>query len=44
MGTEQGDFFVESPINYLTATIWYLKEVEGGKYCHITTRDRVDQQ
>lgn len=30
---KQGDFFVESPINYLTATIWYLKEVEGGKYC-----------
>lgn len=30
---KQGDFFVESPINYLTATIWYLREVEGGKYC-----------
>lgn len=30
---KQGDFFVESPINYLTASIWYLKEVEGGKYC-----------
>lgn len=30
---KQGDFFVESPINYLTASIWYLKEVEGGRYC-----------
>lgn len=30
---KQGDFFVESPINYLTASIWYLKETEGGKYC-----------
>lgn len=30
---KQGDFFVESPINYLTASIWYLKEIEGGKYC-----------
>ena len=30
---KQGEFFVESPINYLTASIWYLKEVEGGKYC-----------
>lgn len=30
---KQGDFFVESPINYLTSAIWYLKKVEGGKYC-----------
>ena len=30
---KQGDFFVESPINYLTSCIWYLKKVEGGKYC-----------
>lgn len=30
---KQGDFFVESPINYLTSCIWYLKNVEGGKYC-----------
>lgn len=22
---KQGDFFVESPINFLTACIWYLK-------------------
>lgn len=30
---KQGDFFVESPINFLTAVIWYLKMVDGGKYC-----------
>ncbi len=30
---KQGDFFVESPINFLTALIWFLKKYEGGKYC-----------
>jgi hypothetical protein len=30
---KQGDFFVESPINFLTAIIWFLKIYEGGKYC-----------
>ncbi len=30
---KQGDFFVESPINFLTAIIWYLKKYEDGKYC-----------
>jgi predicted transcriptional regulator len=30
---KQGDFFVESPINFLTAIIWYLKKYESGKYC-----------
>ncbi|MDO3627535.1 conjugal transfer protein MobC [Mucilaginibacter sp. BT774] len=29
----QGDFFVESPINFVTALIWFLKKYEGGKYC-----------
>ncbi|MEJ2881397.1 conjugal transfer protein MobC [Pedobacter sp. GR22-6] len=28
-----GDFFVESPINFLTAVIWYLRKYEHGKYC-----------
>lgn len=31
--TKQGDFFVESPINFLTAVIWFLKKYKGGKYC-----------
>ena len=30
---KQGDFFVESPINFLTAIIWYLKRYKDGKYC-----------
>jgi len=30
---KQGDFFVESPINFVTALFWYLKKYEGGKYC-----------
>jgi hypothetical protein len=28
-----GDFFVESPINFLTAIIWYLRKYRDGKYC-----------
>jgi hypothetical protein len=28
-----GDFFVESPINFLTAIIWFLKKYKQGKYC-----------
>ena len=30
---KQGDFFVESPINFLTAIIWYLRRYGDGKYC-----------
>ena len=30
---KQGDFFVESPINFLTAIIWYLRTYQNGKYC-----------
>lgn len=30
---KQGDFFVESPINFVTAVIWFLRKYEGGKYC-----------
>lgn len=30
---KQGDFFVESPINFVTAVIWFLKKYEQGKYC-----------
>lgn len=31
--TKQGDFFVESPINFLTAIIWFLKKYKNGKFC-----------
>jgi hypothetical protein len=29
----QGDFFVESAINFVTALIWYLRKYESGIYC-----------
>lgn len=30
---KQGDFFVESPINFVTAIIWFLKKYDSGKHC-----------
>ncbi len=30
---KQGDFFVESPINFVTAIIWFLRKHQHGKYC-----------
>jgi len=30
---KQGDFFVESAINFITAAIWFLRQYDGGKYC-----------
>jgi hypothetical protein len=30
---KQGDFFVESPINFLTAIIWYLRKYKNGEFC-----------
>lgn len=30
---KSGDFFVESPINFFTAVIWFLKKYKEGKYC-----------
>lgn len=29
----QGEFFVESPINFVTALIWFLRKYNGGEYC-----------
>jgi hypothetical protein len=29
----QGEFFVESPINFLAAVIWFLRNYEKGKFC-----------
>jgi hypothetical protein len=31
--TKQGEFFVESPINFLTAIIWFLRIYQNGRYC-----------
>lgn len=30
---KQGDFFVDSPINFLAALIWFLKKYRDGAYC-----------
>ncbi|MNX58434.1 Type IV secretory system Conjugative DNA transfer [compost metagenome] len=30
---KSGDFFVESPINFLTGIIWYLRKYKEGKFC-----------
>jgi len=30
---KQGEFFVESPINYVTALIWFLRSYDKGQYC-----------
>lgn len=45
--TKQGDFFVESPINFLTAIIWFLKKYQGGKYLtlpHVIELMQVDYE
>ncbi|MNK11869.1 Type IV secretory system Conjugative DNA transfer [compost metagenome] len=31
--TKQGDFFIESPINFFTAIIWYLRCYQNGQFC-----------
>lgn len=44
---KQGDFFVESPINFLTAIIWYLKKYHDGVYCtlpHVIELMQLDYQ
>lgn len=30
---KQGDFFVESPINFVTGIIWYLRKYKDGIFC-----------
>lgn len=30
---KQGDFFVESPINFITAIMWFLRKYQDGRYC-----------
>ncbi len=45
--TKQGDFFVESPINFLTAIIWFLKKYQNGKYLtlpHVIELMQVDYE
>jgi hypothetical protein len=30
---KQGDFFVESPINFVTAIMWFLRKYQDGRFC-----------
>ena len=30
---KQGEFFIESPINFVTALIWFLRKYKDGEYC-----------
>lgn len=30
---KQGDFFIESPINFLSAIIWFLRKYQDGEFC-----------
>lgn len=44
---KQGDFFVESAVNFVTAVIWYLRRFEGGRYCtlpHVIELIQVDYE
>jgi type IV secretory pathway TraG/TraD family ATPase VirD4 len=41
----QGDFFVESPINFVTAIIWFLRRYKDGQFCtlpHVIELMQVD--
>ncbi|HWJ26192.1 MAG TPA: conjugal transfer protein MobC [Flavisolibacter sp.] len=40
-----GDFFVESPINFVTALIWFLRKYKNGQYCtlpHVIEMSQVE--
>jgi hypothetical protein len=42
---KSGDFFVESPINFVTALIWFLCKYKNGRYCtlaHVIELAQVD--
>lgn len=44
---KQGDFFVESPINFITAIMWFLKKYKDGRYCtlpHVIELAQVDYE
>jgi hypothetical protein len=42
---KQGDFFVESPINFITAIMWFLRKYQDGRFCtlpHVIELAQVD--
>ncbi len=42
--TRQGDFFVESAINFVTAVIWFLRKYDEGRYCTLPHAIELIQQ
>lgn len=43
----QGEFFVESPINFLIAVIWFLRKFNDGQYCtlpHVIELMQIDYE
>jgi hypothetical protein len=45
--SKQGDFFIESPINFVTAIIWFLKKYRNGAFCtlpHVIELMQVDYE
>ncbi len=44
---KQGEFFIESPINFVTAVIWFLRKYKEGEYCtlpHVIELMQVDHE
>ncbi|TKK66422.1 conjugal transfer protein TraG [Ilyomonas limi] len=44
---KQGEFFIESPINFVTAVIWYLRKYKAGEYCtlpHVIELMQIDHE
>lgn len=41
---QQGEFFVESPINFLAALIWFLRKYKDGIYCTLPHAIELAQQ
>lgn len=44
---KQGDFFVESPINFVTGIIWFLRKYNDGEFCtlpHVIELMQVDYE
>ncbi len=45
--SKQGEFFIESSINFVTSIIWFLKKYKNGKYCtlpHVIEMMQVDYE
>lgn len=46
-GRKNGDFFVESAVNFVTALMWFLRQYNDGKYCtlpHLIELSQIEYQ